>query len=139
MSSDSSDDEAVASAMIVIATLARERKEKKRKKRSFWVKPWLQRRKAHGTYETLIRDLREEDQHDYNNYFRMDPEEFDELFSLIEHNITKRDTNMREAIPAKIKLAITLRFLATGESYQSLQYQLYPSSYQKFVSTFSYR
>ena len=97
MSSDSSYDEAVASAMLVIATLARERKEKERKERSFWVKPWLQRRKAYRTYETLIRELREEGQHDYNNYFCMDPEEFDELFSLIEHNITKRDANMRKS------------------------------------------
>ena len=37
--------------------------------------------------------------------------------------IAKQDTNMRNATPADEKLAITLRFLATGESYKSLQYQ----------------
>lgn len=37
--------------------------------------------------------------------------------------ITKQDTHLRKAIPADEKLAITLRFLATGESYKSLQYQ----------------
>ena len=86
MSSDSNDDEAVASPMLVIATLAREKKEKKRKKRSFWVKLWLQRRKANGTYETLQRTTRGRPT---RLYFRMDPEEFDERLFLIENNITK--------------------------------------------------
>jgi len=36
--------------------------------------------------------------------------------------IQKEDTVMRQAIPAKIKLEITLRYLATGDSLASLQY-----------------
>ena len=37
--------------------------------------------------------------------------------------IAKKNTQLREAIPAGERLAVTLRFLATGETYQSLQYQ----------------
>ena len=74
-------------------------------------------------YDTLVEELRREDENDYRNYFRMSPVEFDEIFALVENKITKKNTRMREAIPAATKLAITLRFLATGESYQSLQYQ----------------
>lgn len=37
--------------------------------------------------------------------------------------ITKKTTMMRKPIDPEIKLAITLRFLATGESYESLMYQ----------------
>ena len=37
--------------------------------------------------------------------------------------ITKQTTMMRKPIDPEIKLAITLRFLATGESYESFMYQ----------------
>lgn len=41
---------------------------------------------------------------------------------LIETKIMKSDTNYRISISASERLAITLRFLATGDSYTSLQY-----------------
>ncbi|XP_037912468.1 uncharacterized protein LOC119652417 isoform X3 [Hermetia illucens] len=44
------------------------------------------------------------------------------LLDMIRPLITKRDTVMREAIPAEIRLAITLRYLATGDSYASLSF-----------------
>lgn len=34
----------------------------------------------------------------------------------------KKDTNMRKAVPIQERLAITLRFLASGDSYTSLGY-----------------
>ena len=48
---------------------------------------------------------------------------FDEILSLIENDIRKQDTTMREAIPPNIKLAATIRFLSSGASYVDLQYQ----------------
>jgi hypothetical protein len=37
------------------------------------------------------------------------------LLQLIGPSIKKEDTNMREAIPISMRLAVTLRFLATGD------------------------
>ena len=42
-------------------------------------------------------------------YFRMPTECFDEILSLMKEDITKMDTNCREAISAEERLAITLR------------------------------
>ena len=49
-------------------------------------------------------------------------EDFEYLLHKIEPIISKKDTKWRKAIPAKERLALTLRFLASGDSYKSLQY-----------------
>ena len=46
-----------------------------------------------------------------------------ELIELFGPSITKETTNMRLPITPDEKLAVTLRFLATGESYEILHYQ----------------
>ena len=43
--------------------------------------------------------------------------------TLVQPAITKQTTNMRKPVSPEEKLAVTLRFLATGESYESLMYQ----------------
>jgi len=52
----------------------------------------------------------------------MSPSQFNDLLNMVMPSITKNDTNFRKAIPAQDRLAITLRFLATGDSYHSLSY-----------------
>lgn len=52
----------------------------------------------------------------------MSPERFDHLLGLVSPLITKKDTNFREAISPAERLALTLRFLATGESQISLTF-----------------
>ena len=52
----------------------------------------------------------------------MTPEDFDGLLNLIECDITKKCTIMRNPIPPNIKLATTLRFLSTGANYGELQH-----------------
>ena len=41
----------------------------------------------------------------------------------VEGRLARKNTNMREAIPPGEKLALTLGFFATGQSYSSLEYQ----------------
>jgi hypothetical protein len=52
----------------------------------------------------------------------MSPSEFEFSIHLIGEKISKKDTGFRKAISVKERLALTLRFLASGDSYVSLQY-----------------
>ena len=52
----------------------------------------------------------------------MSPERFDHLLNLVSPYISKQDTNFRKSINSAERLAVTLRFLASGESQQSLSF-----------------
>nr|CAI5830063.1 unnamed protein product [Callosobruchus analis] len=52
----------------------------------------------------------------------MTPETFDQLLNLVAPKIEKKNTNYRKPIPAKERLAITLHYLATENSFTSLAY-----------------
>ena len=49
-----------------------------------------------------------EDDGQYEKFLRMTPEIFDDLLNLIECDIKKKNTIMRDPIPPSIKLATTL-------------------------------
>lgn len=52
----------------------------------------------------------------------MDQGTFNNLVRLLEPTLQRQDTVMREAIPVGERLAITLRYLATGHTFSSLEY-----------------
>ncbi|XP_023310997.1 putative nuclease HARBI1 [Anoplophora glabripennis] len=52
----------------------------------------------------------------------MSEDHFNYLLERISNRIQKSDTHLREAIPAQTKLEITLRYLATGDSFKSLEF-----------------
>ncbi|KAJ8867817.1 hypothetical protein PR048_031622 [Dryococelus australis] len=66
----------------------------------------------------------------YRNFFRMCPSDFQFLLAKVTAAIAKQDTNMKEAIPPPVRLAITLRFVATGKSYSSLSHLFRVPKYQ---------
>ena len=71
---------------------------------------------------TLFSELEENNPDDYKNYLRMDLKDFQFLLELLEPKIKKQDTVMRAAISAEERLFATLRFLATGRSYEDLKF-----------------
>ena len=97
---------------------------RRRRPRTCWVRNWLklERRLAIGHYHQLMEELRLDDQESFYNFLRITPPMFDELLERITPFIGKEDTNYRKALEPGMKLAITLRHLATGDSYASLQY-----------------
>ena len=52
----------------------------------------------------------------------MSPERLEHLLGMVAPLIVKEDTKMRKSIPPEERLVVTLRFLASGDSQQSLSY-----------------
>ena len=69
-----------------------------------------------------MRQFEEFEQKKYVNFVRMSPALFNELLEMCRPYLEKKKTNCREPHPPGLKLAVTLRFLATGNSYVSLMY-----------------
>ena len=110
-------------AMHVAGLLPLTKKKKKQKKRSVWVRPYLLRRSNQGYYENLMVELERENPNLYKNFMRLDAAMFHDLVDQLTPHIKKKKTNFRKPLDPGLKVAITLRFLATGESFKSLGYQ----------------
>ena len=70
----------------------------------------------------LIRDLEDNNEILFRNFCRMSLEDFDHLLNLVTPQIKKNTTHLRETISPKERLLLTLRFLASGDSYASLMF-----------------
>ncbi|KAL4103917.1 hypothetical protein QTP88_019234 [Uroleucon formosanum] len=68
----------------------------------------------------LLNDLQKEDGDHFKQCCRMSYETFNQLLTLVEPKIRKEDTKFRKAIPSNERLALTLRYLASGDSFASL-------------------
>lgn len=115
-----------AAAFVADNLVDQERAENNRRvfrvRRTKWVRDWVFRRNESGCYLNLLKELEIEDRNSFKNFMRMSSEDFNYLLNMVAPKITKEDTCMRKAIPAGEKLALTLRYLATGETFASLQY-----------------
>lgn len=134
----SPDDAALSAAACVLLCAMR-------RKRRFWVRPSLRARDRYSGSD-LLEDLRRDDANihighelrsdgSFKNFCRMRSEDFEFLLTMIGHSIAKKDTSFRDAIPVQERLAVTLRFLATGDSYRSLSYlfKISPASISHIV------
>jgi len=104
-------------AIAILATLIKRKKVRRlesAKKRKCWVKEWISKRDEKGVHQNLLKELQNGDETNYYNFFRMSVSDFNFLLEKVKNNITKQDTVMRPAIPPNDRLALTLRFLATG-------------------------
>jgi hypothetical protein len=97
--------------------------KKKRKERWWWQTQLYTSREVYSG-SSVLADLNFQSVCGlYINFPRTSPSEFEFLINLIGGKKTTKDTAFRKAISVQKRLAMTLRFLASGNSYVSLQYR----------------
>ncbi|KAG8221862.1 hypothetical protein J437_LFUL003238, partial [Ladona fulva] len=93
------------------------------------------RRNSQGTFKILIQGHLFDDEEKFRQYFRVSRGLFSRILSAIKEDIIKDPCNrVIKPITPTEKLCVTLRFLATGESYRSLAFQFRIS--HSWISTF---
>ncbi|XP_064635332.1 uncharacterized protein LOC135492680 [Lineus longissimus] len=118
-SSDSSD-----SDIEVLTLYLYDGRRKRKRRHQYWVHPILKERAVYGEYHHLVKKLfGYEDK--FFLYFRMMPEHFNLLLDNVKGYITKEYTAFRRPIGPEERLAICLRFLATGDSYKTIAFSYY--------------
>lgn len=102
---------------------------KRRVKLSTWMKEWLKKREQYS-HVLLLNEIRDSDPDGHKNYFRMNEATFEILLNLVTPFLIRKDTNMRQCLPVKERLAVTLRYLATGRNFEDLKFSavMSPSS-----------
>nr|XP_023017923.1 protein ANTAGONIST OF LIKE HETEROCHROMATIN PROTEIN 1-like [Leptinotarsa decemlineata] len=122
----------VAMSAMAVVILALNQPPKRRQR--FWIRPSLRRGRQLYRASELMKYLILDEEYPLNleyrndvgftNFFRMQRSDFQMLLNKVGPKISKKNTSYRDAIPASERLAVTLRFIATGDSYHSLMYVL---------------
>ncbi|XP_053995489.1 uncharacterized protein LOC128885455 [Hylaeus anthracinus] len=111
-------DSEVAAAALLVLVMARRNKKKTARKRRFWVSELYKNRDTHVA-ESLMKDL---SLTQFGNFCRMHATDFEHILNKIAPLISTQCTTFRASVSAKEKLAVALRFLASGDSFTSLTY-----------------
>ena len=105
-----------AIAVLYVRRANRRRRQRERGRKTYWVKL---RHPIFGQYGRHLQELNREDVRALKNILHIPLELFQERVGPLIH---KKDTFWRKALDPGLKLAITLRYLAIGDSYKTLQY-----------------
>ncbi|CAH1993157.1 unnamed protein product [Acanthoscelides obtectus] len=87
-----------------------------KRKKSVWMNDYLKKRNTHGEFN-LLKELNDGQM---KMYFRLNKNQFDELHNLVINDITGRGCNAQQPIESELKLAVCLRYLATGDTFRSI-------------------
>ena len=72
--------------------------------------------------EKLVKHFRQGDVQSFRDFVRINPDMFNQMVEDLTPRLQKKTTNRRKPMCTGLKLAITLRYLATGDSYNALAY-----------------
>nr|XP_037285860.1 protein ALP1-like [Rhipicephalus microplus] len=118
------DDDLLATLNVTMMAclLLLQRRRSRNAPRRYWVHPLWRYRDTEGQAHTLLPRLRARDEVYFRDFLRMPPRTFDTLLSLVGPLIERRVTPFRLPISAHERLAMTLRFLANGDTFRSLSF-----------------
>ena len=115
---------ATAVLIAVVSRLKHQKESRKRRKR-IWMRELLIHRSRLGLWNCAVPQLEKVNSRTigtFANYFRMDASCFELLLAKVAPIINREDTQFRQAISPQERLAVTLRYLATGCSFTELHY-----------------
>ena len=107
-----------AACLLLLEALDEDESRKKGSK----TRAWIRRQESLGIFN-LIQELGIEDTCGYREMMRMNKEQFKEILQLIEPHISKQTNNFGKPISPAERLALTIRYLATGDTFRSLHFQ----------------
>ena len=85
---------------------------------------WIKRRHERSYFNNIIQELRIEDRFGFREMLRMDVTDFENILAKISDIISPKERlGETNPVQADERLALTLCFLATGETFQSLCFQ----------------
>ena len=110
--------------LLLLLLWRRHRRNKAKRRRRFWVRPIFHRRVRQGEYHNLLQEVRLCDAESHFRYLRMSRRTFDQLLAKVGPFLRRRryHSQCRPEIPPAERLALTIRFLATGNSQASLSF-----------------
>ena len=92
-------------------------------------------KRGDGAYHNIMAELYATDIPGFTNFMSMTPKFFEMIKTTLEPRLARQATNYRAPISVGEKFALTIRYLATGESYTSLscQFRVGRSTISKFL------
>jgi hypothetical protein len=96
------------------------RKKRPKYAKGFWTQRFFNDGVQHG--QSPLHELNIEDGSEFRNFVRMTKSDFEVLLQRIGPIIQRKDTKYHEAISASIRLAVMLRYLASGPILRSVEW-----------------
>lgn len=122
-------------AIVVAAALMLDEVEEESKKRKVWARKFWFRGASNPYYEKLMSDLSAEGADFFKHFAHITQHDFEELCGKVRNRVQRQYTVMRAPISVEERVALTLKYLACGDSISTLSqlFRISPASINKIV------